>query len=90
MISCVRLSIPRTASTAIVCYLQVQHWILQLASELESRLGKDRSQVRRGLIPNVVWLGQRHVLSLQQGVTSGSGSKWPWKQPCIRMHCVVD
>ncbi|KYO23933.1 DNA polymerase eta [Alligator mississippiensis] len=30
--------------TALATQQQVQHWILQLASELESRLGKDRSQ----------------------------------------------
>lgn len=37
---------------ACYCFVQVQHWLLQLALELESRLIKDRSQVRGGQHPS--------------------------------------
>lgn len=34
------------------CFVQVQHWLLQLALELESRLIQDRNQVRSGQQPS--------------------------------------
>lgn len=58
---------PEAQPVCYHCLVQVQHWLLQLALELESRLIKDRSQVRRGVAggqPFPCWLSGNHTACL--------------------------
>lgn len=67
------------------CFVQVQHWLLQLALELESRLIQDRNQVRSGqwILPAVP---EEARPSGSHGVLFAGGWWW-WEEGLPVLRC---